>query len=191
MASYMFSLLAIALPSALSPVQPGSHFTFLTMIFLVTFLLPLLCMGIFRTFGTIDSLLMRTRRERFIPFLFITGIYVSVTWMFISNGRLSFDDNFVRLLMVIDLLVLMSTVVTFFFKVSVHSIGIWGLVGIMVPLSRLAEINAMLYISAGLILMAGPVMASRLYLGAHDYREVMWGAILGLAASVSGMLILF
>jgi len=148
-------------------------------------------MGIFKTFGTINSFTMKTRRERLIPFIFITGIYVATTWMFLQNGGRSLDDNLIRLLMVIDGLVMVATLVTFFYKVSVHSLAIWGIIGVMMVLARMAEINTMLYISTGMIVLAGFVMAARLHLGAHSAAEVFSGAALGLVASILGMLILY
>ncbi len=189
--TYLFATLAAVLPTALAPVYSESFGTFLLMIFLVTFVLPVICMGIFKTFGTINSFTMKTRRERLIPFIFITGIYVATTWMFLQNGGRSLDDNLIRLLMVIDGLVMVATLVTFFYKVSVHSLAIWGIIGVMMVLARMAEINTMLYISTGMIVLAGFVMAARLHLGAHSAAEVFSGAALGLVASILGMLILY
>ena len=190
MATYLFALLATTLPSALSPLQPGSHPRFILLVFIVTFLLPLLCMGIFKTFGTIRSFMMADRSERVIPFAFVSGIYVAVTIMFYTRTD-STEVNFLRLLMIVDLLVIVSTVVTVFFKISVHSVGIWGLIGITLPLTQVSEVNYLFYSSVALIILAGIVMSSRLQLGAHNTREVMWGSIAGLATSVSGMLIFF
>ena len=191
MATYLFSLLAWALPSALSPLQPSSHFTFIILIFIVTFILPLSNIGIFKTFGTISSFAMKERKERILPFIFISIIYVVVTYLLYARTKISINDNFLRLMMIIDLLVIVSTVATFFFKVSVHSVGIWGLIGITLLLTKIAELNTLFYASIGLILLAGFIMASRLYLDAHSSREVMWGGVLGLATSLIGMLILF
>lgn len=191
MATYLFSLLALALPSALSPLKPESHFLFIILIFIVTFILPVTNMGIFKAFGTIRSFAMKDRRERIIPFLFITLIYLLVTYLLYYKVRIAFNDNFLRLMMLIDLLVIVSTITTFFFKVSVHSVGIWGLIGITLLLTKISEVNTLFYIVIGLIVLAGLVMAARLQLGAHSSREVMWGGVLGLATSLGGMLILF
>jgi hypothetical protein len=191
MATYLFTLLAWALPSALSPIQPSSHLTFIGLIFIVTFLFPLLNIGIFKAFGTIQSIAMKDRRERVIPFIFISGIYVIVTYLLYSRSRFSPDDNFLKLMIIIDLLVLVSTISTFFFKVSVHSVGIWGVIGITILLTKVSEVNTLFYATIALILLAGMVMSSRLQLQAHTNREVMWGSVLGLATSTIGMLVLF
>lgn len=191
MATYLFTLLALALPSALSPLKPGSHFTFIVLIFIVTFILPVTNMGIFKAFGTIHSFAMKTRKERILPFIFITLIYVVVTFLFYYKVKIGLSDNFLKLMIIIDLLVIVSTIATFFFKVSVHSVGIWGLIGITMLLTKISEVPTLFYAAIALIVLAGFVMSSRLWLQAHSSREVMWGAVLGLATSITGMLILF
>lgn len=134
---------------------------------------------------------MLERKERIIPFVFITAIYCSITYVFYSKTRMDLSDNFLRLMIVIDLLVLVATICTLFFKISVHSIGIWGLIGMFVLLTKMTALNSLLYISLGLIVLAGIIMSARLQLGVHSSREVMWGSIVGLVTSVTGMLFLF
>lgn len=191
MATYLFSMMAWVFPSALAPINVEGHQTFIIIIFIVTFVLPAVNIGLFKVMGTIQSVAMVERKERIIPFLFITAIYGIITYLFYSKTRMDLSDNFLRLMVVIDLLVLVSTVCTFFFKISVHSIGIWGLVGMLVLLTKMTSLNSLLYISVGLIVLAGVITSARLQLGVHTSREVMWGSIVGLITGVSGMLFLF
>jgi hypothetical protein len=191
MATYLFSLLAWALPSALFPIQASSHVTFILLLFIVTFLLPVLNIGIFRVFGTVKTYAMINRKERIIPFIFVSVIYVVITYLFYSRTRIGFGDNFMKLMMIIDLLVVVATLITFFFKVSVHCVAVWGMVGILLPLTKIAEVNTLFHVTLGGIVIAGLVMSSRLQLDAHSPREVMVGSIVGLATSITGMLILF
>ena len=191
MPTYLFSMLAWALPTALEPISPELQLKFLLFIFIVTFLLPFLNVGIFKAFGTIRTFSMPDRKERLIPFVFISAIYVVVTYLFHSQTRMNLNDNFLKFMVIIDLLVVMATVATFFFKVSVHSISAWGLIGIMVPLNKMSEITTLFYPTLGIIVLAGIIMSARLQVGAHSSREVMWGGVLGLATSVLGMLVLF
>jgi hypothetical protein len=189
--TYLFGILALALPSALAPIQPSAHLKFILMIFIVTFVLPLFNVAIFKFFGTVDSFTLENRKERILPFTFVLVIYIAITYLLYSKAQISLDDNFLKLMIVMDLLGLASLIATLFFKVSVHSIGIWGLIGIMMPLTKMSEVNALFYVSLGLIALAGIIMSSRLLLGAHNSREVMWGSVIGLATSVTGMLFLF
>ena len=151
----------------------------------------MLNVGIFKSFGTISSFAMPGRKERLMPFVFISAIYVAVTYLFHLHGRMNLNDNFLKFMVIIDMLVVFATIATFFFKVSVHSVTAWGLIGILVPLNKNTDVSGLFYPTLIVIVLAGFIMAARLYLGTHTPREVMWGAILGLATSVTGMLILY
>lgn len=125
------------------------------------------------------------------PFVFISLIYVVVTYLFHLHGRMNLNDNFLKFMVVIDMLVVIGTIATFFFKVSIHSLSVWGLIGMLVPLMKITEVNTLFYPTLGVIVLAGFIMAARLKTGVHNPREVMWGAVLGLATSVTGMVLLF
>ena len=189
--TYFFSFLAWALPTSLEPISPELQLEFLLFIFIVTCLLPLLNVGIFKVFGTIQTFAMPDRKERLVPFVFISLIYVAVTYLFHLRDRMNLNDNFLKFMLILDLLVIVSTIATFFFKVSVHSVAVWGMIGILIPLIKITEVNTIFYPTLGVIVLAGFIMAARLEAGAHSSREVMWGAVLGLASGASGMLILF
>ncbi|HET9486793.1 MAG TPA: hypothetical protein VFO54_05140 [Chryseosolibacter sp.] len=191
MPTYFFSLLALTLPHLLEPIIPPLQLKFILFIFLVTAVLPLLNVGIFKVFGTIGSFAMPYRRERLLPFVFISLIYVVVTYLFHLHARMNLNDNFLKFMLIIDLLVVVATLATFFFKISVHSVCAWGLIGILVPLNKITEVNSIFYPTVGLIALAGFIMAARLETGAHNPREVMWGAVVGLTTGLSGMLTLF
>src|SRR5688572_6106550 len=98
MGTYLFSLLSWSLPVALEPLRPESHLLFIGLVFIVTFLLPVTIMGIFRTFGTISSFAMENRRERFLPFTFIAFVYIFVTYLLYNNARIGLNDNFLKLM---------------------------------------------------------------------------------------------
>lgn len=189
--TYFFAFLAWAVPAMLEPVAPQQQQKFLFFFFLVTCILPLMNVGLFKMFGGVRALSMPTRRERLLPFVTVAVIFIAVTYMFHLRARMNLNDNFLKFMVVFDLLVVVAAVATFFFKVSVHSIAVWGLIGILIPLNKIIEVNTIFYPTIGVIVLAGLVMAARLRLGAHSSREVMWGAVLGLGTGLVGMLTLF
>lgn len=191
MPTYFFSLLALTLPHLLEPVIPELQLKFVLFVFLVTAVLPLLNVGIFKVFGTIRSFSMVSRRERLLPFVFISIIYAVVTYMFHLQARMNLHDNFLKFMVIIDLVVVVATVATFFFRVSVHSVCVWGMIGILVPLNKITEVNSIFFPTLAVIALAGFIMSARLQVGAHTSREVMWGAVLGLVAGGGGMILLF
>lgn len=191
LATYLFSLFIFLFPVALEPLKSDGHLTFLLLIFCVTFVLPALNVGMFRMMGTIKSLEMKERRERILPFIFITILYFAITYLFYSKPRIGVHDNLLKFLIIIDALVLIATVTTFFYKISVHSLAAWGMIGILIPLNKVLEDNVLFYPTLIIIAITGVVMSARLKLNAHTPREVMVGGMLGFLTSFAGMVILF
>jgi len=191
LATYMFALFAFSLPAGLDPLKEDGHLNFVFLIFCVTFVLPALNIGIFKTFGSIRSFAMEERQERIIPFSFITILYGVITYLFYSRTRVSLNDNLLKFLLIIDILVLIATIVTIFYKVSVHSMSIWGFIGIILPLNKVSEDGALFFPTIIAFVIAGLVMTARLQLNAHTPREVMVGSMLGFAISFTSMIVLF
>lgn len=191
MATYLCGVLMLAFPSALDPIRPDIFLGFLMLIFLVTFMLPGINLLIFKIFGTIPSLSMPDRQDRIVPFIFITLFYFIMTYLFYWKFGIGFSDNIFKFLVIMDLLVLGATVATFFYRVSVHSLGMCGLLGILVPLNMVIDNDSLLYPTVGCVLVAGVVMSSRLQLNTHTPREVLAGALTGFAISYTAMMVLF
>jgi hypothetical protein len=191
MATYLFGMLSLTLPSALEPIQMSGHANFILLILIMTFGLPALNFIIFKMIGSIRSLTMERRSERILPFSFITILYIAVTYLFYTKSRVGIHDNVMKLLIMVDLLVLLATLITYFYKVSVHSLAIWGLLGIVLPLNKVTENNVLFFPTLILIVLAGIVMASRLHLQAHSPREVLVGSMVGFATGFIGVIIFF
>jgi len=187
----MFTLFSYSFPAGMDPLKEDGYWNFVFLIFCVTFLLPALNIGIFRTFGSIKSLAMEEREERIIPFSFVAILYSVLTYLFYSRTRIGLNDNLLKFLIIIDVLVILATVVTIFYKVSVHSMAIWALIGILLPLNKVSEDGAILFPTIIAIVAAGLVMTSRLQLNAHSPREVMIGGMLGFGISFGSMITLF
>jgi membrane-associated phospholipid phosphatase len=134
---------------------------------------------------------MRDRQERIAPFILISILYSTFTYLFFARYGVSLNDNIFKLMLIIDLLVLVATVITFFYKVSVHSLAIWGLLGIIIPLNRVSENNTLFIPTIVILLLAGLIMSSRLQLQAHNPREVLVGTLVGFMTSFTSMYILF
>jgi membrane-associated phospholipid phosphatase len=171
----------LMLPKAKLPI-------FAAVVFSLTFLLPVLNLWIFKQFNIISSLSLSERRERIIPFFFIAIIYILVAAMFFF--RINLSINFSKISIITASLVVVTSLLTFVYKVSVHSISIWGAVGILLPLCKPAG-QGLVYATIALIFLSGAVMASRLQLNAHTPRQVLVGSVLGFTIGFAGMLILF
>jgi hypothetical protein len=186
--SYLVLLLGIFFPPMLM-IKPQNVLLIAGFVSLVTFVLPAFNLLTFKYFGTISSLTLGSRKERVLQFFFIAVIYILVTFMFYY--KLPISANFIRLMMIISALVLAAAVITIFYKLSIHSLAMWGGVGILLPLNKVSETGELLWPTVGIIIVTGLVMSSRLYLNAHTPREVLVGSVTGFVIGFGGMIVLF
>jgi hypothetical protein len=191
MATYLVGMLALLLPSALYPIVEGRHLPVLIFIFLLTFALPMFAVSTLRILGAVKTFTMADRTERIRPFFLITITYCFATYLLSNKTGISTHDNFFKLLLIIDCLVIVATVTTFFYKISIHSMGIWGVLGVIIALNRLSETDMLVLPIVACLVIAGIVMSARLKLDTHTSKEVWLGAVVGLAIGLTGVIILF
>lgn len=189
MTTYLFLLLFYFLPSILLPIQTISFYIFLSAVFVITFVFPLISILILRFTGNVSSIELPERKERIMPFIFIAFYYGMACYLFYL--KLPVNPVFIKILLVTCLLVTISAILNFFVKLSIHSLAIWGAVGMMIWLNRAEAGNPLLYPIAAAVILAGLVMSSRLYLKAHTMEEVVVGSFAGFMTSFISMLILF
>lgn len=185
--TYLVIFLGAYFP-AMVMADRGKAWIITAFVFVFTFLLPALNLIMLRSFKTIGSLTLRNRQERIFPFAIITLVYGIIAFLFYY--KLPFP-NLNKLMLIVFGLVLASFLITFFFKISIHSISMAGAVGIVVPLNKAMEEPRLLVPTALLIVLAGIVMSARLLLGTHTLREVLHGALAGFAIGYAGVMMLF
>jgi membrane-associated phospholipid phosphatase len=189
--TYLLLLLAFFLPSALYPVPIEGTMAFILFMFVLTFVLPVLNIVLFRVLGVVKSFTLETRSERVRPFFLIALLYCFVTYMLYTKWRVGMDDGLLKLLLIVNCLVVLAALITLFYKISIHSIGVAGLLGILLPLNKAAENNSLIVPTIVALVIAGLVMSSRLQLNSHTPREVMLGSMIGFSTGFFGMIVLF
>jgi len=186
LATYLVLVLGHFFPAMLM-IAPNHLWLIASIVFGFTFVIPSLNLLMFRYWGSLQSLKMESRQGRVLPFVFISSLYVLVAFLFFY--KLPFSINFSKIMVIVSLLVIASTIITFFLKVSVHSLAMWGMVGILLPLVKFSP--ALLWPTAVVIAASGLVISSRLLLDAHTPRETILGSITGLLVGYGGMMVLF
>jgi membrane-associated phospholipid phosphatase len=186
--TYLVLLLQRYLPSMLG-IRAEYALTITGLIFVFTFVMPAINLLMMRYFGNVNSITLELRQQRVLPFTFIMLLYVLVTFLFYY--KLPFSQNFNKLMVIITAMVVVTWVVTFFYKISVHSLAVCGALGILMPLNMATEQQDLLLPTVAIIVVGGLVMSSRLLLNAHSPREVMYGGVAGFLIGFGGMIILF
>ncbi len=185
--TYLVLMLSWFMPRFLQ-IPTAAIWKFTGFVAVITFIFPAANLVMLKAFGSISSLEMQERRDRIVPFLMITVFYGVVCAMFFY--KVSVNLNFNKLMLIATALTMVATVVTFSFKISVHSLAMGGALGMVLPLNKAAN-GALLMPAVTMFVLAGLVISARLYLQAHTLQEVAYGAAAGFGVGFFGMIFLF
>jgi membrane-associated phospholipid phosphatase len=186
-ATIIFLVLPVFAPSALSPLSAKAIQTLVGIIFLLTFVVPAISLGVLRLTGLMVSMKMEERRERITPFVFITLYYGVAAWFF--TFRYDLNPTFGVVLFSGTATIALLTLITLFWKISAHGAGMGVLVGTFAAFQITLTDSQLLGPLVVAVLLAGIVLSARLHLHAHTPKEVYGGVLLGMAVSFLGILI--
>lgn len=177
MATYTSMLLYIIFPSIFSPIPTHTIPYFIGAIFLTTFIIPVVSILLLKLSKRISSLELTIREERIIPFVSIALFYAVTTYLFYAKMNLT--ATIMTVMILATVLIIILTIVSLAYKISVHAAGIWGICGIIcaIYLKLLDQPDIPVIISA--FLVAGITSTSRLYLNRHTPAEVWLGSFVG------------
>ncbi len=147
----------------------------LLMVFINTAILPVLSVLVLKRTGHIRDYLLRERAERLFP-LMVAAVTFFMTYYLLRQLQLPSLIDFY--MMGATLLVLMSLVISFRWKISIHMVSLGGLTGFFIVTALLLQPNMRLLIMAA-FLISGLTAASRLQLKAHKQAHVYAGYLLG------------
>ena len=176
-ATFLIFVLYQFVPELFRPFDDSSFPRLLLFVALLTCLFPLMLILGLRALGSISSLQMPTRRERLMPFFFISLFYGLAVYFF--SQRLAMNDMIVVMLIAVTVLIFLIFLITIKFKISVHSAASWGVFGCLLSLNTQLPESPLLIPVVGSVILAGLVSSSRLYLNAHSPKEVYYGLALG------------
>lgn len=181
MATYVCLLILIEAPELLPGIYPHATLHFLSLIFIVTAVMPALSILLLKSFRHISDLELEERKERVTPFLFILVYYGIACYLFSEKLHMEFLFNVVMISVTVLIFILL--IITLKFKVSIHAAAIWGATGYLTAIivSQGLEVSGIYYAA---IVVSGLTSTSRLYLGNHTPREVWSGSIIGFSYSL-------
>ncbi len=145
------------------------------LVLLSTFVIPVSTFPLLYQFKIIKSFKMETARERIWPIL-ITAFFGYVCLFLMGkmglSGLLGF---FIRAIIISQLL---AAVISFIWKISLHTIAIGGLTGTVLALAFRFNLDLTIMFMI-LVFISGIVGSARLYLNSHKPLQVFAGYLLG------------
>ncbi len=140
---------------------------------------PLFCIVLLKAVGFIDSLFLRTKKDRIIPYI-ACGIFFFWTFLVFKQ-----QNVYPRILPSFMLGVFLASsaalIANIYFKISMHAIGLGGWLGLFLVI---ANTNTMLmtWPIAAVLLITGLVCTARLIVSDHTVKEIYTGLFLGVLA---------
>ena len=154
----------------------------LVVIFITTYIFPLIILLLMKRFGLINSYHLKTIEERKFP----TVLFISIC---VFIGQWLYKTSIVNILSLFYLGFALSLILIYIFlyldrKISLHTTAIGGLIGFLLYFSYHFKINVILLLGAFFII-SGIIATSRLELKAHTMSEVVIGYIIGIASQLT------
>lgn len=177
MATYSCLVFYFIFPQVFSPIPYDEILGFIGVVFLTTFVIPAISIYFLKVTKRISSLELTRREERVLPFLTITGFYGITTYLLIKKIHIS--DQLSVMMFAVTILIGLILLISMRYKISVHAAGIWGTFGVFSAFAIKYLTTGSAFYLVGLVLVAGIVSYSRLYLEKHTSDEVWLGTILG------------
>lgn len=149
------------------------------MVALVAVLIPMFVVWVLYAFRIIKDPGLNNRGERIIPMLATIICYIASAYM-LSDVVGAY---LLRLMLVAGVGCLsVAFAVTFFWKISLHMVGVGGLLAMLLSIN-LMGLGDMLNAMVAMIALAGVLASSRLYLGRHTPMQVLCGFLVGFGAA--------
>ncbi|RRB01265.1 hypothetical protein EHT25_21930 [Larkinella rosea] len=194
MPTLLFSILFFGAPEALgvSMLENRSKVSLLLLIGISTFFIPAFLIYFLHRTGFVRSLHMDELQDRRLPYFMTALLYTTTTLLF--TFQLPEISNSVPeigiLLGSITVSVTLVGLISLFWKISAHSVGVSGMVGALLGIAIKSGDITLLNPLLALILLAGLLASARLKLNAHTPAQIAAGMGLGLLVSLTTVMFL-
>lgn len=174
-------LVVYAYPYHFADFNGMLRFRILGAVILNTIIFPAVTVFLLKKLDFIGSVHMRTRRDRIIPYAASMIFYFWVFYVF--RHQEDIPVMLTAFLLGNFITIIGAFLLNIFMKVSMHMMGMGGLLGVALTMGGNRFFNASLPLML-IILLTGAVATSRLILHAHRERELYWGLMLGVVAQL-------
>lgn len=174
----LMPLLGVAIYYRVTPrhITPEIMYSKLLVVFILTFLIPVLLFFLLKTLGIINSIHLKEVKERKVPLMLQCLLFVVVIKMVFEIYH--FPELYFFFVGTLFSAITAFILVMAKFKVSLHMIGTAGVTMFLIALSIHFKINTLVLISI-LFLINGWIASSRLHTQSHTPVELIFGFFVG------------
>jgi len=146
-----------------------------TILFMLMILIPLILVKIMKGYNIIESEKMVKREERQLVYTVIAALYL-LNYTMLTN--LNVPDALRSTVLGVMFTLIGLALINKFYKISAHMAGAGGLIGMIIH--YLLDGQTGLLFLLIVIVLAGIIASSRLYLNAHNNGQLVSGLLLGI-----------
>ncbi|HSV88986.1 MAG TPA: hypothetical protein VLH61_10125 [Bacteroidales bacterium] len=152
----------------------------LAIVFFNTCLAPVFAILLLKKSGIINDMLLNERKDRLVPLL-VSALFFFATYFLIR--QVSTPNILSYYILGATLLILLTLLITYKWKISIHMTSIGGLTGFIISLGYIYRID-ITGILIPIILISGLLGTARLKVNAHNLAQVLAGYVLGVAVTI-------
>lgn len=142
---------------------------------------PLVTVLLAKGLGFLDSVFLKTQKERIIPYIACMIFYFWIAY--VLRHQPQFAAEIVQLAMAIFIASIFGLMLNIYMKVSMHAISVGVAVAFMFLIASVQPANAPIYTSVA-ILIAGAVCTARFIVSDHTRNEVYLGFFAGIVSQI-------
>ncbi len=144
-------------------------------IFINNVVIPLVLLPFFRTRNLISTYSIEDRNERSVPLIIMSVLYSLTSFVIFKYQIPVFVKSFI---FASTFLVILVTLINYWYKISIHSVAAGALNAVVVLLSLKMSTSLVWYL-VSTVLIAGLILSSRLKLNSHNPGQVWSGFFMG------------
>ena len=180
---YVTCFLEFVHPSYFSGFSIMGKKKLLLLVAINAFVFPVVTVLLLKALGFIDSVFLKTQRDRIIPYI------ASGTFFFWTQYVLREQNYVPRILVAFMFGVFISSsaalIANIYYKISMHAIGMGGLIGVFLIIMQ-QNTKLMSWPLSLAFLLAGLVCTSRMIVSDHQPKEIYIGLLVGLVCQFVG-----
>ena len=165
----------------LAGINDWINLRILLQVFVNCTFLPLASILLLRALNFIDSVFLRTQRDRIIPYIICMIFYFWNWYVFKNNHEIK---DLVSVSMAIFNASVLGFLVNISMKVSMHAISV-GVMTTFVALLAFSDSSSFSFYLSIAVLIAGIVCTSRLLVSDHSQKEIYYGLLIGILSQLA------
>jgi len=165
----------------LAGINDWINLRILLQVFVNCTFLPLASILLLRALNFIDSVFLKTQRDRIIPYIICMIFYFWNWYVFKNNHEIK---DLVSVSMAIFNASVLGFLVNISMKVSMHAISVGVLITFVALLAFSDSSSFSFYLSIA-VLIAGIVCTSRLIVSDHSQKEIYYGFLVGILSQLA------